>query len=197
MSGITKRACRPGLPLILRRFSGIPVHSDYGERWTCASRIPPARKHTHPGRSGYFATALRVISASQRRLGKTRPQDDRGEWILGMRTGVALGLRRRSLQAPWWLIPMRREPRTGQDMSWQSASSRWNRHVGLLEDPLCQPLDRYLSDASHRPQVRSARPEVPNRHVLLQLVPEPAPHVQGGKPDPTVGKARGQAWSSS
>jgi len=49
MLGIAERACRPGLPLILRRFSGIPVHPDYGERWTCASKIPTG-KNAHPSR---------------------------------------------------------------------------------------------------------------------------------------------------
>ena len=92
---------------------------------------------------------------------------------------------------------MRREPRTGQDMSRPSAASRGNRHVGLLEDPLHQPLDRHLRDASHRPQVHSARPQVPNRHVLLQLVPELAPDVQVREPDPTVGEDTGQALNAA
>ena len=92
---------------------------------------------------------------------------------------------------------MRRKPRTGQDMSRPSAASRGNRHVGLLEDPLHQPLDRHLRDASHRPQVHSARPQVPNRHVLLQLVPELAPDVQVREPDPTVGEDTGQALNAA
>lgn len=45
-------------------------------------------------------------------------------------------------------------------------------------------------------QVQAARLHVPDGHVLLQLVPGVAPHVQVWKPDRTVGEGSSQALNA-
>ena len=58
----------------------------------------------------------------------------------------------------------------------------------MLEDPLCQPLDRPGRDASYSPQSCDSRSHRPEGYLFLQLVPVLAPHVPGESPDPAMGE---------
>jgi hypothetical protein len=87
-----------------------------------------------------------------------------------------------SLQVPSWLIAMSREPRTGQDVSPPSATSRGQSTCRNARRSLHQPLDRPGRDASRSPQPYGSRPHRPERHLSLQLQRVLAPHVQGESP---------------